>query len=133
MIFFYEEEGRRRPNLKDWKPLLHKEQRGKCMYCGTKLRVGDGQVDHKKPFSRGGKETPKNLQLLCAPCNTRKGDLTDGEFRKRFKAILPATLPPSRPIPLPKFEAVAKQVATRKAKAAKRRRDDDNPFGGFFF
>ena len=124
MIFFYEEE-RRRTSLKDWKPLLHKDQKGKCMYCGVKLRLGDGQVDHKKPFSRGGKETPKNLQLLCPPCNTRKGDLTDAQFRTRFKAVLPATLPPSREIPLAKFEAIAKTVAAKKAKAAKRRREND--------
>ena len=98
------------------------------MYCGVKLREGDGQVDHKMPHSRGGKETPRNMQLLCAPCNTRKGALTDGEFRKRFKAVLPATLPPAKAIPLAKFEGVAKSVATRKAKVAKKRREYD-PWG----
>ena len=77
------------------------------------------------PHSRGGKETPRNIQLLCALCNTRKGALTDGEFRKRFKAVLPATLPPAKAIPLAKFEAVAKSVATRKAKVAKNRREYD--------
>ena len=118
----------RRPSLKQWKELLHPRQNGKCMYCGVKLRKGDGQVDHKMPFSRGGKETPANMQLLCGPCNTRKGDLSHGEFRRRFKSVLPDTLPPTRPIPLSKFEAVAKTVATKKAKAAKRRRDND-PFG----
>ena len=119
--------GRKRTSLKDWKRLLHGIQKGKCMYCGVKLRDGDGHVDHKLPFARGGKETPKNMQLLCAPCNTRKGALTDGEFRKRFKAVLPATLPPARPIPLSKFEGVAKDVAVSKAKVAKKQRQD-NPF-----
>ena len=95
------------------------------MYCGVKLREGDGQGDHKMPHSRGGKETPRNMQLLCAPCNTRKGALTDGEFRKRFKAVLPATLPPAKAIPRAKFEGVAKSVATRKAKVAKKRREYD--------
>ncbi|MDE2801491.1 MAG: HNH endonuclease signature motif containing protein [Chloroflexota bacterium] len=120
--------GRKRPSLKQWKELLHPKQGGKCMYCGHKLRLGDGQVDHKMPFSRGGKETPANMQLLCAPCNTRKGDLSDGEFKRRFKSVLPAKLPPSPAISLSKFEAVAKTVATKKATAAKKRRAND-PFG----
>ena len=129
--FFGTGGGRRRPSLKDWKEPLHKMQKGKCMYCGVKIREGDGEVDHKnRAFSRGGKETPKNMQLLCAPCNRRKGDLTDAQFRKRFAAILPATLPPARPIQLAKFEAIAKGVAERKAKAAKKRRESD-PFGFF--
>ena len=128
MNFNFFPEERRRTSLKGWKELLHDKQKGKCMYCGVKLRKGDGQVDHKMPFSRGGKETPANMQLLCGPCNTRKGDLSHGEFRRRFKSILPATLPPARPLPLSKFEEVAKGVATRKAKVAKKRRDTD-PFG----
>lgn len=122
--------GRKRPSLKDWKDLLHPMQNGKCMYCGVKLRKGDGQVDHKLPFSRGGKETPKNMQLLCGVCNTRKGALTDGEFRKKFKSVLPTKLPPARPIPLSQFEQAAKGVAARKAKAARKRKEND-PFGLF--
>ena len=120
--------GRSRVSLKDWKALLHETQKGKCMYCGVKLRKGDGTVDHKNPHSRGGKETPKNMQLTCQPCNSRKGSLTDGEFRRKFKSVLPAKLPPAKPIPLSKFEAVAKTIATRKAKVARRRREED-PFG----
>ena len=121
---------RKRPSLNSWRPLLHKNQGGKCMYCGHKIREGDGTVDHKKPFSRGGKETPNNLQLLCNPCNTRKGNLSDGEFKRRFKSVLPTKLPPAKAIPLLKFEAVAKTVAGRKAKVAKKRREND-PFRFF--
>ncbi len=120
--------GRSRVSLKDWKELLHASQNGKCMYCGVKLRKGDGTVDHKRPWSRDGKESPKNLQLTCTPCNSRKGDLTDGEFRRKFKTVLPAKLPPAKPIPLSKFEAVAKTIASRKARAARKRRQED-PFG----
>ena len=70
---------KRRRSLKEWRPLLHQAQKGKCMYCGVKIRPGDGHVDHKKPQVSGGQETPKNMQLLCAPCNTRKGALTDAQ------------------------------------------------------
>ena len=122
MAFSFDEP--RRVSLKGWRPMLHKMQNGKCMYCGVKLREGDGHVDHKKALANGGRETPKNMQLLCGPCNTRKGALSDAAFQKRFKAILPAKLPPAKPIPLAKFEAVAKEVATKKAKTAKKKRDD---------
>ena len=63
----------KRTSLKDWRPILHQAQGEKCMYCGVKLRKGDGHVDHKKPHATGGQETPKNMQLLCGPCNTTKG------------------------------------------------------------
>ena len=126
--FFGMSEERRRKSLKRFLPDLHKDQKHKCMYCGTKIREGDGEVDHKKAFSRNGSDQYRNLQLLCGQCNRRKGDLSDVQFRRRFKAILPEKLPPSKEIPLAKFQEVAKGVATRKAKAARKRREDD-PFG----
>ena len=112
-------------SLKQWHPIVHKMQNSKCMYSGQKLQKQEGEVDHKIPKSRGGKEVPKNMQLLCSYCNKKKGALTDSEFRKRFKAILPAKLPPPRPIPLSKFDAVAKEIAAKKAKTAKKRRKAD--------
>ena len=121
----------KRVSLKDWKDVLHPVQKGKCRYCGHKLRQGDGHVDHKMPLSRGGKETPKNMQLLCGPCNTRKGALSDGEFKKRFKSVLPTILPPEKPVLLAKFEAVAKEVSVKKAKVAARRRKENDPWGFF--
>ena len=39
--------------------------------------------DHIIPISGGGESTPKNLQFICKTCNTRKGPLTDEDF-KRF-------------------------------------------------
>ena len=41
--------------------------------------------DHIHPLSLGGVSTPKNLQMICMRCNTRKGPLTDKDFNKLLK------------------------------------------------
>ncbi|KXA99025.1 hypothetical protein AKJ45_01805 [candidate division MSBL1 archaeon SCGC-AAA261F19] len=44
-----------------------------CKRCGERLSLKNLEVDHKKPKSKGGKDNPANLQLLCPNCNRRKG------------------------------------------------------------
>lgn len=48
----------------------------KCIKCGASPATEHScrlHVDHKIPFSRGGKTTPDNLQTLCQNCNLGKG------------------------------------------------------------
>lgn len=146
-IFYEDDEDeyeprRRQPISRFIKEGLYRDQRGKCMYCGRKLDLEDMQVDHKTPISRNGSDNEKNLQLLCAPCNTRKGDFTDGEFRRVYKSVglkgVKASngRPPSRPIPLKRFQAVT--AANQKRRQQRRRaedyeyEDDDDEEVGFF-
>lgn len=42
-----------------------------CRRCGS---TEDLTLDHIHPWSLGGPDTPDNLQALCRPCNSRKGD-----------------------------------------------------------
>lgn len=50
-----------------------------CVYCGDK--DGPFDLDHKVPWSRGGKHTKENLVVACRHCNRSKGALTASEWR----------------------------------------------------
>ena len=43
---------------------------GKCAVCRCQVKL---EFDHVVPLSRGGSNTARNLQLLCEPCNRKKG------------------------------------------------------------
>ncbi len=47
-----------------------------CGYCGVSetLVGGELEIDHFRPFSRGGADTPANLVYACTTCNRFKGD-----------------------------------------------------------
>lgn len=52
---------------------LYVLQAGCCRYCGVSLRYEDIRRDHWLPIALGGASDIANMQILCDPCNLRKG------------------------------------------------------------
>lgn len=53
----------------------------KCFYCKLELDHLSITIDHKIPFSRGGKNVIENVVPCCGTCNRRKADKTHLEFK----------------------------------------------------
>jgi hypothetical protein len=51
------------------KDLVWKRDEGKCAKCGSNNKL---EFDHIIPFSKGGSNTYRNIQLLCEKCNRSK-------------------------------------------------------------
>lgn len=85
---------------KGMKQQLMRRQDNTCVYCGYRRTAPSFDIDHIIPVVRGGPNDIGNLQVICRPCNQRKGLQTDQEFRTRYSSLVPsrALLPPPRRI-----------------------------------
>ncbi len=53
------------------KDLVWNRDNGKCVQCGSNEKL---EFDHIIPFSKGGANTYRNIQLLCEKCNREKSN-----------------------------------------------------------
>ena len=53
--------------------LWNSEEKKHCSQCEKELDWTNFQVDHIKPYSRGGKIELRNAALICMICNPSKG------------------------------------------------------------
>ena len=84
---------------------LMRRQDNTCVYCGFQRRATSMDIDHITPVVRGGSNDESNLQVICRPCNLRKGIQTDEEFRSRYARLVPMkrSTPPRRRISQSEF------------------------------
>lgn len=61
----------------------------RCEYCGREVFLEAARTDparavgdHRTPLARGGKDTRKNIAVVCHTCDRRKGPLTVDEFQR---------------------------------------------------
>lgn len=105
MLMTRTNERRVRPTLRikwpPWvRPHLMRQSNNTCAYCGHRITARGLHVDHMVPVVRGGSNDINNLQAICRPCNKRKGQQTDEEFRERYRRLVPlrSRTPPRRRI-----------------------------------
>ena len=58
--------------LKKQKP--NNEGKYKCKICNKYFYTEELSMDHVDPWSKGGRTVLSNAQLLCRPCNIKKGN-----------------------------------------------------------
>ena len=57
---------------KRMKETVYERQQGICPYCKKHFKLEEMHADHIVAWSKGGKTTAENCQLLCSACNLRK-------------------------------------------------------------
>lgn len=62
----------------DVKRAIYEKQDGKCAMCEQSFEYNEMHGDHKKAWSKGGKTTPDNCQMLCTKCNLKKSSNDSG-------------------------------------------------------
>ena len=74
-------------SLTELRRLLYKSYGRTCLYCDETLVVSNMACDHIIPLSMGGGSIIKNLHIVRGRCNTRKGPLTDKDYKSFLKSI----------------------------------------------
>jgi 5-methylcytosine-specific restriction endonuclease McrA len=95
----------------------------KCKKCRRVFDLDILEVDHIKPQSRGGKDNPSNLQLLCPPCNKKKGSKIKTAGVKSTSSLIKKTTR-KKPKPVRKTASKSrtkKKIATNKPKIIKKK------------
>lgn len=66
-----DKEWSREPIPQDVMDKVWNRDAGKCVKCGSQEHL---EFDHIIPFSKGGANTYRNLQILCKKCNIEKSN-----------------------------------------------------------
>jgi hypothetical protein len=76
----------RRNRIPAWvKSAVWERDEAQCVKCGSSENL---QFDHVIPYSKGGSDTPRNLQILCRECNLEKSNhigLMESKQRRQLR------------------------------------------------
>lgn len=74
---------------------IYARDKGRCQYCGLKVRKAEMQYEHVIPRAQGGKTCWENIVVACMDCNQKKGGRTPEQARMRLLStpIRPKRLP----------------------------------------
>lgn len=65
-------------NIRSFSPKMsraaYERQEGICPSCKRHFEFNEMQADHITPWSKQGKTTAENCQMLCIDCNRRKSN-----------------------------------------------------------
>jgi 5-methylcytosine-specific restriction endonuclease McrA len=64
-------ESRREKIQEEVRIFVWRRDEGRCVECSSQERL---EFDHIIPFSKGGSNTTRNIQLLCEVCNRKKSN-----------------------------------------------------------
>lgn len=68
---------------------VHARFGGHCAYCGDRVRLREGTVDHYLPRALGGSNARRNLRWCCWACNQAKADMHPDEWEQRRPVLAP--------------------------------------------
>jgi len=119
MVFDWDDERPTRTLTTADRKWLLGEAKGKCEYCGVKVTIEKkgitANVHHIKPIEYGGKDTSRNLIVLCPNCHSATHSETDGYSPKELKSKIAYRLNPIKK----KSPAQSAKKSTAKVKVAK--------------
>lgn len=69
--------GSRTPLCWHLRSMVKRRDNWRCRWCGATADRQELQLDHLTPWSAGGPQDTRNLQVLCEPCNAIKTNTVD--------------------------------------------------------
>jgi 5-methylcytosine-specific restriction endonuclease McrA len=66
---------------------VYARDKGRCQYCGCKVRRSELTYDHVIPRRLGGHTCWTNITLSCYPCNQRKGGRTPAQAGMKLLSV----------------------------------------------